>query len=244
MRDRDNMKRVYYFLNTGLCFWGLALISWSLYATPWAIFPAVLALVAFLLHSLQKRVFTIFGKNKPTMVELQNTVAVTPTPVEKETPREEKQSNTVISHEVRFEGKIIATGQVYIYGQVVGNIESTGGIIKIMRNGLVEGNISCRELIVDGTVSGECKSESIDIYENGRINGAMSYSALAIKKGGAFVGHSSLIPVVEKKTNVVELAAEKISAVTPENIAAAEKSTAQSPSPHAPDEKVAKAKQR
>ena len=152
----------------------------------------------------------MFGKNKSPTTEPQNSVMVTPAAPEKETPREEKQNNTVISSDVRFEGNIIASGQVYIYGEVHGNIESNGGIIKIMRNGLVQGNIVCRELIVDGTVNGECKSESIDIYENGTLNGAMSYASLAIKKGGVFIGKSLAQQMTEKKTNVIDLSPEPV----------------------------------
>jgi len=152
----------------------------------------------------------MFGKNKSPTTEPQNTVMVAPAAPEKETPREEKQNNTVISSEVRFEGNIIASGQVYIYGEVHGNIESNGGIIKIMRNGLVQGNIVCRELIVDGTVNGECKSESIDIYENGTLNGAMSYASLAIKKGGVFIGKSLAQQMTETKTNVIDLTPEPV----------------------------------
>lgn len=214
------MERVNYFFTAGLCFWAFALLAWCFDATHLAVLPGSLALIAFLLHILQQRVFTMFGKSKNPMAEPQNNIVVSPVsaPVEKETPREEKQNNTVISSEVRFEGNIIATGQVYIYGQVHGNIESNGGIIKIMRNGLVEGNITCRELIVDGMVIGECKSDSIDIYENGNINGAISYAALAIKKGGVFIGQSYTMPAtpaVEKKTNVVDLSQEKPAAVPP-----------------------------
>lgn len=204
------MERVHYFLNAGLCCWSLALFTWCVSGSPWAILPVALALIAFLLHGFQQRVLIMFGKNKSPTAEPQNTIMVAPAAVEKETPREEKQNNTVISSEVRFEGNIIASGQVYIYGEVHGNIESSGGIIKIMRNGLVQGNITCRELIIDGTVNGECSSDSIDIYENGILNGAMSYTALAIKKGGVFIGKALMQPAAEKKTNVIDLAPEPV----------------------------------
>ena len=150
----------------------------------------------------------MFGKNKTAASMPEIKVAVAPQPMEKEAVREEKQNNTVIACDVRFEGNIITSGQVYIYGEVYGNIDSNGGIIKVMRSGRVEGNITSRELIVDGVVNGQCKSDLIDIYENGKINGAIAWGALAIKKGGAFIGQSETLQPVEQKSNVVGFAVE------------------------------------
>lgn len=204
------MERVYYFLNTGLCFWSLALFTWYVYASPWAAVPAALALLAFCLHGLQRRVLIMFGKSKKIVAEEPlNTITPVPATVEKVIPREEKQNNTVIASDVRFEGNVIADGQVYIYGEVHGNIDSRDGIVKIMRNGLVQGNISCRDLIVDGSLYGECQSYNVDIYEHGLISGSINYATLAIQKGGTFVGQSTSVQKEESETNVVGITAEK-----------------------------------
>ncbi|MCK1969810.1 polymer-forming cytoskeletal protein [Franconibacter sp. IITDAS19] len=203
------MDRRFLFLNAGLCFWSLALAAWCYHARNWALPLACLTLLAFTLHPLQQQVFTMFGKMKTTAETPQNKVVTAPQPVEKEPAREEKQNNTVVAADVRFEGNITAAGQVYIYGAVYGNIDSSGGIIKIMRSGLVEGNITSRELIVDGTVNGQCRSESIDIYEHGKIHGAIAYATLSIKKGGALVGQSEIWTPVETQTNILDFSVEQ-----------------------------------
>ena len=46
----------------------------------------------------------------------------------------------------------------------------------------VEGNVSCRELIIDGKVQGQCHGDSITIEEHGHLEGTLAYRALAIKK--------------------------------------------------------------
>ncbi|WP_058910413.1 bactofilin family protein [Entomohabitans teleogrylli] len=156
----------------------------------------------------------MFGKNKSSketeMPEIKTVVAPPPVAVAEDTVREEKQNNTVISQDVRFEGNIIACGQVYIYGEVHGNIESDGGIVKVMRSGRVEGNILCRELIIDGAVDGQCRAETVDVYENGKVTGTLNYSALSVKKGGTVSGQidhtpSEKAPAKSKTTPVIPL---------------------------------------
>lgn len=125
----------------------------------------------------------------------------------KDPEREEKSANTVVANGVRFDGNICSSGMIYIYGTIVGNVESETGIVKVMRSGQVEGNISCRELIVDGLVKGECSCGTIDVYENGRIEGNIRYAQLSIKKGGAFCGQAALDSslIKQEEPKVIEL---------------------------------------
>lgn len=118
---------------------------------------------------------------------------------------EEQMNNTVIAREVCFEGNLRAVGQVYIYGEVQGNIVANEGVVKVMRSGLVNGNITSHELIINGTVKGECKSESIDIGEHANINGALDYIALSVKKGAVFVGSMETSRKPEASNNIVGL---------------------------------------
>jgi cytoskeletal protein CcmA (bactofilin family) len=55
-----------------------------------------------------------------------------------------------------------------------------------MTGGLVEGNITCRELIIDGCVIGQCRSETIEIDKNGNVTGTLAYRTLAIKRAAFF----------------------------------------------------------
>lgn len=143
--------------------------------------------------------------------------------LDKTVSAEDKSSNTVIASGVRFEGNINANGQIYVYGTIVGNIESQEGIVKIMRNGLVEGNIHSRELIVDGGVKGLCRAESVDICENGRVEGTLTYGALSIKKGGLFTGQAEVLPHPENAVNVVDLIPGAMPAlITSENVSDAD----------------------
>ena len=54
-----------------------------------------------------------------------------------------------------------------------------------MREGQVEGNISCRELIIDGKVQGQCRGDSITIEEHGNLDDTLAYRSLAIKRAAS-----------------------------------------------------------
>lgn len=171
-------------------FWLIALIT-SFFSFVWSGIFFILTSAAFLLYALQQEVFSIFKKkNKPTEKEVNNAITVPVITAEKPSQQEEQLNNTVIARESYFEGNLTATGKIYIYGEVQGNINAKEGVVKVMKNGLVNGNITSRELIIDGAVNGECKAESIDICEHAIINGALDYVTLSVKKGAVFTGQA------------------------------------------------------
>lgn len=130
--------------------------------------------------------------------------------------------STVIASDVVFDGNINSNKQIYIYGCVNGNVLAKDGLVKIMRNGVVEGNITSRELIVDGVIKGHCQSDSVDIYENGRLDGTLVYVSLSIKKGGVLTGKAEVLTPNPVKQKVVDLKSESVTAV-PEKCASHEK---------------------
>lgn len=196
----------YFTLNIALAFWLLTLVCWGLSATlPAQIFGA-LSLLNFTLHAFSNQVNRMFKKKKPE--EIEQPVMTRPAPIElreKEPTVVEKQATTVIASDVCFEGNILAGGHVYIHGTLKGNVDAKENIIKVMRGGIIEGNISCRELIIDGNVIGQCVCDIVDICENGNVTGTLNYRTLAVKKGGVFSGQAEALPAKVEKTNVVGL---------------------------------------
>lgn len=176
-----------------------------------ALLIALLSLLMFVSYFFRKELKTMFGKDK----NVTKTERVTPpeaVPVQARQPEsvESSQGNTVIASDVCFDGNISATGMVYIHGKVLGNIESKTGLIKVMRNGYVEGNIIAKEAVIDGRVIGQCDADSIDIHENGKINGAILYHNLSIKRGGEFTGQSEIRPATTgSSSNVIDIITDK-----------------------------------
>ncbi|GLR08614.1 bactofilin family protein [Mixta theicola] len=148
-------------------------------------------------------------QNKSAEIQTKKDIIIPTVSMDKgASPAEDQANNTVIARDVCFEGNLRAVGQVYIYGEVQGNIIANEGIVKVMRSGLVNGNITSQELIINGTVRGECKAESMDIGEHANINGALDYVTLSVKKGAMFVGsvETSRKPDANPQTNIIGLA--------------------------------------
>ncbi|QLA68123.1 polymer-forming cytoskeletal protein [Enterobacter pasteurii] len=195
----DGTVRHIYLFYLGLGFWLVALIIWCFYCSWWVLIPAGLALLSFLLYGLQRDFIYMFGKNKEaTEVTQMNVEPVSPL-AENKQPYEENINSTVLAGGVCFTGDITADNNIYIHGEVTGDVEAKGALVKVMNCGRVKGDITCRELIVDGTVTGQCKAEVVNIYEHGNVNGSLSYISLSVKKGGVFTGNAEMMKVTDKK---------------------------------------------
>ncbi|RZN44873.1 hypothetical protein D9597_21130 [Escherichia sp. E13S3] len=211
----------YRFLNAGIMFWTLALIFWysgKLFISSILFFFII---CSFSTHFLQKRILMMFNKSKAAKDKLEivseKESADISSPLKKIENRnstsESGTDSTVIASDVVFDGNINSNKQIYIYGCVNGNVLAKDGLVKIMRNGVVEGNITSRELIVDGVIKGHCQSDSVDIYENGRLDGTLVYVSLSIKKGGVLTGKAEVLTPNPAKQKVVDLKSEKVIAV-------------------------------
>lgn len=204
------MERKYFALNCAILFWVFCLGGWCFDALRPALLFGATSLLFFILHFQYYRVNHMFKKNKTIDVTPQT--ASEPALIsEKITPAARKPDTTVITSGMRFEGNILAEGNVDIYGTVIGDIDAKDNQIKIMTGGLLEGNIICRELIIDGCVIGQCSSDTIEIDKNGKVTGTLAYRTLAIKKGGVFSGQAELLPPIAEKSNVVGFIADTAS---------------------------------
>jgi cytoskeletal protein CcmA (bactofilin family) len=199
------MDRKYLALNSALLFWLLALVAWCSGAFFLTWLFAAFSLLSFGLSLLLNQVKIMFKKSKTTETAKSELILPPVPAIEKEPTVPEKHGTTVIASDVRFEGNVVSGGHVYVHGTLIGNIDAKESLIKIMRGGQVEGNITCRELIVDGKVIGLCSGDIIEICENGQVTGTLAYRTLAVKKGGQFSGQAEVLPAVAEKTNVVGL---------------------------------------
>ncbi len=133
------MDKQYFAINGTLFFWLLGLIAWSVDAIALARLAAACALVAFLLHSQRNKINAMFikkNKTEPQASEAATLPAINPEP---EAVASKKHETTIIASGVHFVGNIVASGHVYIHGQLTGNIEAKEHLIKVMREGQVEG---------------------------------------------------------------------------------------------------------
>lgn len=119
-------------------------------------------------------------------------------------------NQTIIAGGVRLEGNLFGSSEIYIYGEVTGTVDAGDGLVKIMRHGVVKGDIRCKELIINGDVQGECYASSICLDEYANANGLLSYATLSVQPGGVFVGKAEKIILSESKTKVIDIVNKKV----------------------------------
>jgi cytoskeletal protein CcmA (bactofilin family) len=93
---------------------------------------------------------------------------------------------TLISKGCIVEGRIESDVFIRIDGHVKGDVFSGEGLI-VGENGLIEGNVHAREVVIFGTVNGTVKADYIDIKSSGKILGELHTNSLKVEKGAIYV---------------------------------------------------------
>ena len=95
---------------------------------------------------------------------------------------------TLISKGCVVQGKIESDVFVRIDGHIIGDVFISEGLI-VGENGIIEGNIQVKEIVVHGTIKGTVKAESIDIKGSGNILGDLHTQILQVETGAVYVGN-------------------------------------------------------
>jgi cytoskeletal protein CcmA (bactofilin family) len=98
---------------------------------------------------------------------------------------------TLISKGCIVHGKIESDVFVRIDGHIKGDLFIGEGLI-VGEDGLIEGNISAKEIVVYGTVNGTVKAQSIDIKSSGKILGEIHTTTLQVEKGAVYTGNVNM----------------------------------------------------
>jgi cytoskeletal protein CcmA (bactofilin family) len=108
-----------------------------------------------------------------------NPVKTTTAPIEQAT----------IGRSLVIKGEISGTEALYIDGRVEGKITLSNNRVTIGRNGIVQADITAREVVVMGKVTGnlEC-SDRVDIRSDGVLNGNVSTERISIEDGAVVKG--------------------------------------------------------
>jgi cytoskeletal protein CcmA (bactofilin family) len=108
-----------------------------------------------------------------------NPVKTTTAPIEQAT----------IGRTLVIKGEIIGAEALYIDGRIEGKITMPDNRVTIGRNGVVQANITAREVVVMGKVSGniEC-SDRVDIRSEGSVTGEVSTVRISVEDGAVLKG--------------------------------------------------------
>ena len=108
-----------------------------------------------------------------------NPVKTTTAPIEQAT----------IGRTLVIKGEIIGSEALYIDGRIEGKITLTDNRVTIGRNGVVQANITAREVVVMGKVNGniEC-TDRVDIRSEGSVTGEVSTVRISVEDGAVLKG--------------------------------------------------------
>ncbi|MBM2826141.1 MAG: hypothetical protein HW403_205 [Dehalococcoidia bacterium] len=110
---------------------------------------------------------------------------------------------TVISHNTSFSGVLKADGAVRVYGNLDGEIETTGSVI-IGKAARVSANITGKDIGIAGTVIGNVMAQGrLEIYSGGRVLGDIASNSLKISDGAIFIGQC-LMMIPDRETLLLE----------------------------------------
>lgn len=99
----------------------------------------------------------------------------------------------VIAQGTQLQGNMLTASDCRIDGALRGNIESKAKII-VGRSGLVEGNIKCANIEIEGTVKAESLlvTELISLKATANLIGNIETGKIAIEPGAEFSGNCKM----------------------------------------------------
>lgn len=99
-----------------------------------------------------------------------------------------RKLDTLIGRNTIFEGTLKSEASIRIEGQLIGDIECKGDVF-IGEKGLVQSNITARNITVCGTIKGNVvTSNKLTIHWTGKLLGDHQSTSIHIEQGGLIVG--------------------------------------------------------
>ncbi|NNG12640.1 MAG: polymer-forming cytoskeletal protein [Halobacteria archaeon] len=113
--------------------------------------------------------------------------------------------DTIIGQQTRIQGDLHFSGGLHIDGRVCGNVIAEGdgnSVLTVSEHGNIEGNVQVPNVILNGTVTGNVRSdERIELAAKARVNGDVHYKLIEMAMGAEVNG--SLVPQQESSPSVV-----------------------------------------
>jgi len=99
-----------------------------------------------------------------------------------------------------IKGEVSGSESLYIDGKIEGTLTFKDHRVTVGRNGVVQANISAREVVIMGKVTGnvEC-SDRVDIRSEGTLNGDVVSARISVEDGAMLRGSVQLNPGAEQK---------------------------------------------
>ena len=113
----------------------------------------------------------------------------------------DQQISTIIGEGYVFTGELQGSSIIRIEGKIIGDVNVDSGVI-LGENGIIEGNITSRSVIIYGTVHGNIKTTQLEIKKTGIINGEITTDTLEIELGAKYNGTLNMqVPQILKEAS-------------------------------------------
>lgn len=113
--------------------------------------------------------------------------------------------DTIIGQQTRIEGDLHFGGGLHIDGTIRGNVIAdgdSGSVLTVSEHGNIEGNVQVPNVILNGTVTGNVRSdERIELAAKARVTGDVHYKLIEMAMGAEVNG--SLVHQEESAPSVV-----------------------------------------
>jgi cytoskeletal protein CcmA (bactofilin family) len=109
-----------------------------------------------------------------------------------------------IGKSLQIKGEVIGSESLYFDGNIEGTINLPGSRVTVSRDALVAANITAREVVVLGKVSGNFyASDRVDIRSEGSLTGDVTARRITIGEGAFFKGGIDIRKADQGKNKVV-----------------------------------------
>jgi cytoskeletal protein CcmA (bactofilin family) len=106
--------------------------------------------------------------------------------------RRTNKIETLVGRSTKVAGDLHFDGGLHIDGTVKGNIlaiEGSHSVLEVSENGVVEGEVRCPHIVLDGTVVGDVHaSERVELGASARVEGNVYYYLLEMTAGAEVNG--------------------------------------------------------
>lgn len=94
---------------------------------------------------------------------------------------------SVISMECYFQGTLNVQGSLRIDGKLNGSVDNARHVV-VGEQGVVEGDITAKSIVISGTVKGNLCAEHIDVLNTSKITGDIKSKTIIMESGSTVKG--------------------------------------------------------
>ena len=119
-------------------------------------------------------------------------------PAPRDEPKLGASTDLLLGAGAEFEGKLTFKGTVRIDARFKGSIV-TNDVLVVGEHALIDAEITCGTVVVDGEVNGNIKAKSaVELHKSAKVRGNVETNSLTVEKGAFLQGEMKMGPAEKK----------------------------------------------